>query len=396
MMKRCALLFIISLACSNLTYAQSGLSRAIEASLRTSSRATRVSRKLHQRVKTSYTQATRTLLDFPDASSLLDTGPSKFVYPHLIGNPKDIYPDSYFLHNSKQLTDYFLARHNRYLLQAIPQLETWRREIVYNIPNFHQAKKVLHHPQEQDMAWLATQITERTNYLLIGEIHGFREIQSEIRYLLDQLLQQHPKREIFLFTEFLPGNKIWGKTVKHSPPQTISYNVLWHHATWNGITVVGLEPQFVEQNRWTSMQYQTVSDETKGTLAGPLQQSVWASLEGLRLRNAQWLVTLKDYRQRYPQALFIIYAGAGHILYSEPYSIGTVLAGPDTFTAALVPERMKEEDGKVTSLTTTFDELTRGEFLDRVLQFKDETLTKLAGFDVRIRIAPSGNSSYLQ
>ena len=47
---------------------------------------------------------------------------------------------------------------------------------------------------------------------------------------------------------------------------------------------------------------------------------------------------------------------------------------------------MIQTDGKETALTSPFDYVTDGKFLDRVLLFEDESLANLAGFNVRLRI----------
>lgn len=366
MVKRFTTLFIIFITCCNLALAQKEL-KAADALCNSGRLA--VSRQLRKQVKDSYLKATQILLAHPNTASALDTGPGKSIRPRLSGTPQNLYPDLPFLHNSSQLTNYFLTRHNRDLLQIIPQIEQWRREVIYNIHNFHESKKEITHPQEQDMAWLAHQITDNTKYLLIGEMHE-REIKYQVSDLLDELRRQHPTREIFLFTEFLSSDQIGNHSFTSSQQ----------------IRVVGLEPAFVLENRRKELQYKTVSTDKK-TLSISLSQNVWESLEGIRLRNAQWLAIIQGYRRHHPQALFIVYAGARHLSYNEPYSIGRILAGPTTFTAALFPTSVKQ-NGKITLLTSDFDELTRGEFLDRVLQFQDDQLSKLAGFDVRLRIPP--------
>ena len=364
MIKRISALFILFITCYNLTFAQKEVkaTNALCGSNRVA-----ISRQLRKEVKSTYLQATQLLRAHPNTASALNTGPGKSIRPRLSGTPKALYPDLSFLHNSRQLTNYFLACHNYHLLQIIPQIEQWHRDVIYNINNFHKTKKEITHPQEQDMAWLANQITDKTKYLLIGEMHA-REIKYQVSDLLNELRRRHPTHEIFLFTEFLSSDQIGNHSF--TPVRQIK--------------VVGLEPAFVLENRRTELQYKTLAEDKK-TLPISLSQNVWESLEGIRLRNARWLTVIQDYRRRHPQALFVIYAGARHLSYNEPYSIGMALAGPETFTATLYPASTKQNE-KVTLLTSDFDEVTRGEFLDRVLQFQDDKLSKLAGFDVRLRI----------
>lgn len=391
MLKQGTVLVTACLLCSNLAYGQKGLFEAVRAysGPTTGCQKAGISRQLRKRSTSTYRQAAQTQLQHPDLSFILHTGPSSFIHPRLSLSPQALYPQSPFLQTPKQLTHYFLAQHNRRLLQAIPQADQWRREVIYNIPKFHQFQKLLTHSQQQDMEWLAEQITKNTNNFLIGEMHSFPQIQQQMVLLLQQLRKRFPKRQIFLFTEFLPNSQKWGKTVHDTPWK--NYTPIWHAAQQQHIQVIGLDPQFVTENLQTNLWYETTTIKDSFP-AQQLRQNIWESPEAIRLRNMRWLATLKRYRQHHPHALFIIYGGAAHILYTEPYSIGKALSGPDTFTAALYPAHLINE-GKTTSLTSTFDQLTRGEFLDRALQFDNPQLSKLAGFDVRLRIPNPKKSS---
>ena len=55
--------------------------------------------------------------------------------------------------------------------------------------------------------------------------------------------------------------------------------------------------------------------------------------EAIRLRNKFWLEQIKYFRQQNPDAVFIIYAGAEHLSYSAPFSVGAQLPQQETFSA---------------------------------------------------------------
>lgn len=393
MVKQYAALFILLLSLSQLAYGQAPLrnaSRGLRGATQTPKPTVELTisqlpasstNHLRKHVATSYQRAEQLMSRYPQTMALLNTGPSKLISPKIKTPATDLYPAARFLRNANQITKYFLACHNRGLVQEIPRAELWRRRIIAHIPQFHATKKSFDLLPQQDMGWLAGEVKNHTSYLLVGEWHDFAPIQAQMSVLLHELRQRYPRRPIVLFTEFLPNGKVWGKSVQDTPLK--SYLPVWETAREERIPVVGLDPQFVRTQHPSDLWF-----HTPGHIH--LRQNIWASTEGKRLRNAIWLATLKQYRAHYPrESLFIVYGGAAHMLYNEPYSIGDVLAGPGTFTAALFPAHLKTEHGKSISSISSFDKLTRGEFTaERVLQFTDPDLARLAGFDARLRIEP--------
>lgn len=341
--------------------------------------------RLDRRVVESYRRASRLQNKYADVQSW--PGPSKYfarenseeaLQALSLLDPEYLYPQTSFL-TPEALPAYFLVKHNLELRKWLPRLEQVRRAVWEHIPQFHAAQQTLTHPASQDMAWLAGQITPETKYFLIGELHD-PAIGNYIPDLLHEVRRRQPKREIFLFTEFLMDGQVWGKNqgeVLFFP----AHVPIWNRATRDKITVVGLEPSF-------TYRADVALAERRVDLAGRTMDgdSMWASIEGVRIRNQYWLALLTQYRKRYPEALFIIYGGNGHVDYESPYALGKHFAGPDTFVALLYPEYLAAQNNQVTNLTSSFDRWTKGAFLDRVLQFNDKNLSQIAGFDVRIRI----------
>ena len=145
----------------------------------------------------------------------------------------------------------------------------------------------------------------------------------------------------------------------------------------------GLEPGFVFHNHSNLLLTDEVERET---LWPDFRRRVWSSWEGVRLRNQAWLKTIRTFREKYPDALFIVYAGVGHVLYSETYSLGNALAGAKTLVVNLYPPQSVvrlslEELGEPYDL---FDVATDEQFIhDRLVQFADPALSRLFGADVR-------------
>lgn len=102
-------------------------------------------------------------------------------------------------------------------------------------------------------------------------------------------------------------------------------------------------------------------------------QDIWKSLSGLYLRNQAWLRVIRQYRQKYPDALFIIHAGAWHTGYIMPFSLAQSFAPQETFVALF----MKED-------YTLLNLFSRGRLSAPRLGWKDKHLARVAGFDVQL------------
>ena len=341
-----------------------------------------LSTQLARRVKETYRQAMEEQAHYP--VTFLWTAPSKRYQKMLIAGPDlkmhltksgraladflpaDTYPYASFL-QAENLPDYFLAKHNLEIRKWLPRLAKSEEEFARRIDDFYAAKETFTHPAEQDMAWLAGQLTPEHRYLLVGEEHAFAPVQREVAKLMGELAKSG--REVIVFTEFLHDGQIWPrqKDTKHLP----QYLPVWQAAEEAGIEVVGLEPEFMEEIFGTRFvfpnRYKEIMD---------LSTDIWTSVEGLRIRNAHWLNVLNRYRALHPQALFVIYAGAGHVEYRMPYSLGDALAGPQTLVALL-----NRHD-----LDWAF-----GDLPDRIIKFNDTELSHLVGFDIEFELTDTPN-----
>lgn len=330
-----------------------------------------LSAQLTRRVQQTYTQALRKLNQ--DAVSLVDTAPSRRYRKMLVSGPDakihlqssglaltdflptDVYPYASFL-KKENLPDYFLARHNLEIQKWLPILQRQEHELSQRADEFYKVQQKITHPASQDMAWLARQVTNEHRYLLIGEEHIIPQARAHMVELLAELGQSD--RQVILFTEFL----LEGQHGEGSDYLT-QYQPVWQAAQQAGIEVVGLEPEFVDDIFNTQFVFPAplVPRPSKPS------RDVWTSIEGVRIRNAHWLNILNQYRELYPQALFVIYAGSGHVEYGEPYSLGAKLAGPQTL---------------VVTLNHKTGDWIFGHLPDRVLKFNDAELSRLVGFDI--------------
>lgn len=322
------------------------------------------------------------VLDWPGPSKQLFIGKDQQARELTLEDisPALMYPRAHFL-KQEQLVEYFLAKHNLELRKWLPKLEENRQAIFAHKEQFRREIQTVSQPAYEDMAWLAKQITPDMKYLLLGELHE-PFISQQLPNLFEALRKQQPKREIFLFTEFLFDGQNWavkGQKQTYFPEQI----PIWNKALQERISVIGLEPSFTFLAEPIFLERD--AEQGGQTVKGDV---LWASIEGVRLRNSYWNNIIEQYRQKHPDALFIIYAGNGHVDYLSPYSLGKKLAGPETYMAMLCPDTFS--NGQVW-LSHFFDFWTRGEFLDRVIYFKNKQLAHLAGFDARIIIArPAG------
>jgi len=338
-----------------------------------------VTRSLLRRAQRAGFEAQTQLLTHPlahrflDQVSVLEIGSG--ISDPLRADPAQLYPNAPFLQNEDHLTLYFLSQLSRQTSQLAPQLQRQQEELANRLPQLVQAKTPISHPQEQDIAWLANQIPAETSFLLLGEAHGYPEIAFNVAKLLKEL-RQIQDRPIVLFTEFLPENAVWGVNTQET--RLPKYAPAWEMARLMSIPTVGLEPPFVERNLRITSEF---------------ERNIWCSIEGTRLRNNRWLTLLRQAREHFPQALIVVYGGSFHMAYDWPYSLGKQLENEHPFVVTFYPTHLYRTDGNVTYATSPFDLNTNGQLAqERVLQFTDKELAKLAGFDVQLKVPLSPES----
>ena len=345
-----------------------------------------LARALRQRVHSSYQEAIDALEDAP--------------YPPLLGAPatynsfklplfpmrgEKVYPDKPFLQKplvGPFLTEsYFLVESNRLFVESIQQQrENFWPSFMDAIPQFYEEAQAMVQPDDS-LTWALEQISENTKNLLIGEFHGYHEITSFTGELLKGLREKFPQREIILLTEFLPADQgpsghLLGSFSSY--PYEIYYKELWKKIEELEIQLVGLEPRHVDSDSSTIKFFN--GEKIYKT-------SPWCTLEGMRIRNDFWWNILQQKRAEHPDALFVIYAGNGHLSYSYPFSLGKKLFGPDTYLLGLVPETVEGknniQDPQTDPLEYTLPSL---DFPQTVLAWKTPRLAELSGYNARIKL----------
>ena len=301
------------------------------------------SQVLAQRAETSIRQAQQAYQSLPEnfplqvsfAPVVKLTGVSSF-------HDTRLYPDVHFLTSTKKAGDYIVARNNRLFVNEIHRLNNLAPVLETHYPALKR-RAVLLEQMPQYRGWTTPQWLEeiarlvpaQTNYLFVGEQHGFPEIQQALQEFVEKLQQNYPQRTIILFTEFLPkGTSFFSGQALQAAWYDLDKNIeksylqFFEKTLENGITVVGLEHPDRDY-------FKSYAHTVKGQQPGQL--SFWNTLEGISQRNNMWEQILHNYRQTYPDALFVIHTGAGHSLYNRPYSLGTRFAKEETFMVAFYP-----------------------------------------------------------
>ncbi len=281
--------------------------------------------------------------------------------------------------------NYFLAANNRALKALIRDREQALATARRWAPALWK-KRVQFPHQTWDIDSLSQAMLQRVppdaDYLLLGEEHNQPVIQALLIRFLRQYKAQNPERKIFLLTEFLPAGAAKKLPLQKMQTADPDYAHLLLAAQKLGINVRGLEPRFVFYSEsGTVVESTLLEHEEDATLV-----ATFAMPEGVRLRNQAWLQEIQTLRKRYPDALFIIYAGEMHVNYQSSQSVGSRLPKEKTFVISLLTREADEETPfHALDLLDSF----RYPFLEqKVLTWDDPVLRRAAGFDMRILIDP--------
>lgn len=175
-----------------------------------------------------------------------------------------------------------------------------------------------------------TYLPKDLHTLYVGEIHDVKGIASEVIRLIRSVKKLYPNRRIYLATEFLPAQEEKPFSLDEaltSPaavddrlnglPRTTS-RVLYA-ALREGIPVVGLEEE--------RAMFQEVMKETQVLPTLQMYEEYAVSLVGMRFRNRAWAKRLRALRAADPDAIIIVYAGAGHLAYNWDFNLPSLVGG---------------------------------------------------------------------
>lgn len=342
-------------------------------------------RILNARIERSFKQAQLAVQQNPDlpllTEEIIPPQPNQLVKAFPL-SASHIYPDKPFLKHpilGPQLVQaYFFAQNNRLVLKHLREMKTFLPKFNKAISQFYKEAKALAQP-ENPLLFTAQSIPDHIQNLFIGEVHGYAEVTQFVRDLLPLLREKHPDSKIFLFTEFLEDPHSGGKNTLERfarYPLKRLYQPIWESAREQNITVVGLEPAYVSSSMVRAI-----------TMTGKsIEEMLWATAEGIRVRNEHWWQILEKYRAENPDALFVIYSGSGHSLYNYPFSLATRTPKASTFMLEVVPDKLLI-DGERTTKTDNLEMIKPSlSFPQPVLKWTDPHLSRISGFDMRIKV----------
>lgn len=338
-----------------------------------------ISQILETRVQQTFTQAQKA----EGEVFVFDGQPIRGISPMLFYplKPHKTYPGNLFLTTNKQAKKFFIINNNQAFLSEVQRMKKFWPALEQALPKMQQEAASLQQPKDP-LTWLAQAIPAATDYLFLGEYHTFSEIQISISRLLSLIRERNPNREIFVFTEFLPDSTKYMSSEEFFPSLNplssfTSYHPIWQTALQNNMPVIGLEESYV-RNSYATVKEAANTESEDNTL--------WSTLEGMRLRNKHWAQIIEKYRKKHPNALFVIYTGAGHCFYNYFFPLSKMFPGENSFVVELAPQ--KEEAPAFPTARTGLLEILQDKvaFAQPVLKWKDPSLKELSGFDAHIKI----------
>lgn len=308
-----------------------------------------------------------------------ETPPEKILNWNKFSSPggKSPYEDLFFwnLISEEAKQNYFLAANNRAIARVARERENAERAVKENLSKLWRRRlPAVDQPQDKT---LLQAIPSRAKYLLLGEVHEHPEIIAFVGQFVRGYQAKFPDRKIIFLTEFLPSNPDKSFSLRYMTNPTDIYVPLFQSLLRRGVPVKGLEHRYVAYN-WAEGVFATGALEEK-------QMDIWTSPEGMRLRNQFWLQQISRWRSKYPNAVFIIYAGEQHLSYNVPFSLAQQLPPEEVFVAQLFPKWIPHCN-EMTVLETVGEDWGYSFAQEPVLRWKDPVLRRIAGADIRLRI----------
>lgn len=221
----------------------------------------------------------------------------------------------------------------------------------------------LRHTPSFQAADAAARIPAAAKYVFLGEYHNYPDLTQTLQQTVLEYQRLHPEKQIIVFSEF----------IKDSFPLFVKPGVLAHAPVFDyyagcfyraGLSVAGLE------------------EEAPLRLFALLRQDPHETLLGMRTRNAHWAQRLRQWREKYPDAVFFIHAGGGHVGYQEPFAVSQQFPAGETFVVQFMPAHFSAKELREDEM---FHALTRGKFYKSGTWFwSSRRYARLAGFDAQV------------
>ncbi len=356
-----------------------------------------LSRQLAREASQARRDALQAKASIPPHHKALATFPASDLHIHKhVVVPKALYEAVPYLTRKKDISRYVSTQENQLYIQDIERLrQTVWPQLDEALPRLERLAATLKQPKDP-LQFIAQEIPSSINFLLVGDLHGFPETKQAVSSLLSHLRKRYPAKQIILLTEFLPKGFVWKGQVPENYqelPMYVpgfereGYIPLWEEADKQDIPVAGLEPTTVCKIPNEKIYFDSADINDIG-----MYRPLFASALGLKYRNEQFMQTIRFLHEKRPHALFVIYAGDGHLSYNAPFSLARELKKEETFTLIINPSRQRLEEvlnlspqqSRATHPLRDF--ITEGNFPQNFLYWQDPSLAQIAGFDAFIQL----------
>lgn len=161
-------------------------------------------------------------------------------------------------------------------------------------------------------------IPSSAKYVFLGEVHGSERTKKLFLELILKYQEQNPGKQIILLTEF-QHDKGLNFTPFNEEERFEDFKDFFDALVWHYIPFAGLEESYasLDERQFIGINGAVYPAQRTG--------------EGMRLRNAYWVKRIRAWAEKYPQAVFFIYAGNGHVDYQVPFSVSGQLPQGETF-----------------------------------------------------------------
>lgn len=165
-----------------------------------------------------------------------------------------------------------------------------------------------------------SRIGPQIKHIFLGEDNHVDGALQQMQQVIKDYLTRYPNKKVVLFTSFLPDSGSSSVSSFVSRGNYAEYMLPFKSLYARGVPIVGLEEP-ASSHSWY---------EKNGVLLRG-QDTAY----GRFVRHTHWVKRIKEWRAKYPDAVFFIYTGAEHCRYDVPDSLPNLLGAKDNYVALL-------------------------------------------------------------
>ena len=199
-------------------------------------------------------------------------------------------------------------------------------------------------------------LPKNVDYIYVGEVHEHPRIQQEIVEFITSLPKIYPNRKIFVAAEYVPDAH-YTAPINGDLPDLLFVENKEHLADLlgtaypqaahlekvldSGISLVGLDPANLIVHQ-IAQEMVEAGIQKNADLFLAAYDKINGSDFGMSMRNNVWRQHIAQLRERFPDALIVVYGGAGHIAYQINNSVPNLVKHNSFVTLFLVPQMLSQ------------------------------------------------------